>query len=126
MAASAHDKVQDEGLTYARDNATHLALCDGEPANLAAAQSGGANFIGEVAIGPGDFTLAAGDVSGRKATVAAQAGVSTTNSGSVDHVAIRNDTGAELLIVDPVSTPESVAAGGTTDVDAFSVEIRDP
>lgn len=126
MASSVHDKIQEEGLTYLRDNATHLTLCDGEPANLAAAQSSGANFLGETPIGAGDFSLAAGDVSGRKLTLAAQTGVSITITGSVDHVAIRNDTGGELLLVGAISSPKSVAAGGTTDVDSFDVESRDP
>lgn len=67
-----------------------------------------------------EITLANGDVSGRKMTISAKTGVSVTNTGTGNHVAICD--ASNLLFVTTV-TPQAVSAGGTVDIGAWKNEI---
>jgi len=67
-----------------------------------------------------EITLANGDVSGRKMTISAKTGVSVTNTGTGNHVAICD--ASNLLFVTTV-TPQAVSAGGTVDIGSWKNEI---
>lgn len=67
-----------------------------------------------------EITLANGDTSGRKMTIAAKTGVSVTNTGSGQHVAICDPT--NLLFVTTTAT-QAVSAGGTVDIGTWKNEI---
>lgn len=67
-----------------------------------------------------DLTLANGDVSGRKMTVSAKTGVSVTNTGTGQHVAICDAT--NLLYVSTTAS-QAVSAGGTVDIGAWKIEL---
>ena len=69
-----------------------------------------------------DLTLAAGDTSGRKMTIAAKAGVAVTTSGTGNHVVI--DDGTNFLVTTAPST--AVAANGTVDMGSWQDEGRAP
>lgn len=70
-----------------------------------------------------EITLANGDTSGRKMTISAKSGVSVTNSGTGQHVAICDAT--NLLFVTTTSS-QAVSAGGTVDIGSWKDEIADP
>lgn len=67
-----------------------------------------------------EITLANGDVSGRKMTISAKTGVSVTNTGTGNHVAVCD--ASNLLFVTTV-TPQAVSAGGTVDIGSWKNEI---
>lgn len=67
-----------------------------------------------------EITLANGDVSGRKMTISAKTGVSVTNTGTGNHVAICD--ASNLLFVTTV-TAQAVSAGGTVDIGSWKNEI---
>lgn len=69
-----------------------------------------------------DITLAAGDVSGRKMSIAAKPAVAVTSSGTGDHIVI--DDGTNFLVTTCPST--AVAAAGTVDMGAWQDEGRAP
>jgi hypothetical protein len=73
--------------------------------------------------GQGDFTIAEGDVSGRKVTVEQQTDISISNTGTAAHIAITD--GADLLFV-TTCTPQALTSGGTVTVPAFDIEVEDP
>lgn len=102
-----------------------LHVCSGQPANFAGIA---AVMLAEVALtagaGNGDYTLANGDTSGRKLTVAAQNAVSITNSGTATHIAL-SDGSATLYYV-TTCTSQALTAAGTVDVPAFDIEVADP
>lgn len=128
MAKFVTDTILDQALDYLRQNSDQLVLAEGEPANYSDAttdKGSGGNALGETAVGTGDFTLADGDTSGRKVTVAGQSGVSVDVSGTADHVAIVDDTNTELLLVSTIDNAQSVTAGNTFDTSAFDEEIAD-
>lgn len=73
--------------------------------------------------GNGDFTIADGDVSGRKLTVGAQSGVSISASGNANHIVLSLD-GTILHIT--TCTQQALTSGGTVDVPAYDIELLDP
>ncbi len=123
MAKFFDDTVFDGALAVA-DNATTLHVTSSQPANHAGIA---AVSLASVALtagaGNGDYTLAAGDASGRKLTVAAQSGVSVTSSGTATHVC--GTDGTTLLWV-TTCTSQALTSGNTVDVPAFDLEITDP
>jgi hypothetical protein len=100
--------------------ATRQTVCSGEPANFAGIA---AVLLASVVTDAGDFTVANGDVSGRKVTVAQQASVPITNSGSATHVAY--DDGSALLAV-TTCTAQALTSGGTVTIPAHKFEFGDP
>src|SRR3989304_7583133 len=80
------------------DNATRVVVASGQPANFAGiAAVNLAQVTVTAGAGNGDFTLADGDVSGRKLTLLQQADVPIDVSGTATHVCF--DDGATLLAV---------------------------
>lgn len=125
MAKWSLDANMDAMLANIADNADMLHVCSGQPANYAGIA---AVLLAEVALtvgaGNGDYTLANGDTSGRKLTVAAQNGVSITASGTATHIAL-SDGSATLYYV-TTCTSQALTSGGTVDVPAWDIEVADP
>lgn len=123
MGKKIDDTVLD-GAIAVLDNGTRLTVLSGEPANFAGIA---AVLLAEVAItagvGNGDWTKGNGDVSGRKATLAAQSAVDIDADGTATHVGI--DDGSTLLSV-TTCTSQALTSGGTVDVGAFDHEWADP
>lgn len=70
------------------------------------------------------YTLADGDTSGRKLTIAAINTVSVTNSGTAAHVAHVSSTGSLLLFV-TTCTSQALTAGNTVNIPTHDLELRD-
>jgi hypothetical protein len=70
-----------------------------------------------------DYTLANGDTSGRKNTLAALTGAAIDNTGTVTHAAVTKATGSELKLV-TTTVGQLLTAGGTVDTTPFSHEIQ--
>lgn len=119
MAKSVHDDVLDGALSVIRTNATTYHICSAEPTSRATAIS---LSLGNAAVTSTDFTLAAGDVSGRKVTVAQKTGTVSAN-GTATHAAIID--GTRLLLVTTV-TSQSLTTGNPLTLPAFDYELRDP
>lgn len=121
---SFHDDVYDAALAELA-TATAVHVCSAEPANHAgiAAVSLGSYTI-TAGAGNGDWTIADGDTSGRKLTLAAQSGNNATASGDGDVLAFTDGT---TLLGVIAGSGETLNSGspftiGATDV----VELRDP
>ena len=119
MAKALSDAVLDAACTKIA-TATRQSVCSGEPANFAGIA---AVLLASVVTDAGDFTTANGDTSGRKVTVAQQADVSITASGTATHVAY--DDGSALLAV-TTCTSQALTSGGTVTVPAHKFEFADP
>jgi len=112
------DGHNDGGLD-AQALSTMLTACSAEPtsqANIAVVS------LASVVVGPGDFTIANGDVSGRKVTTGAKTGVSITASGDATHIVV--DDGTDYTVTTCATT--SLTSGGTVDFNAWDREILDP
>lgn len=125
MAKAVPDAILDASLD-AIALSTILHICSGQPANYAGIA---AVSLGSVVLtagnGNGDFTIANGDTSGRKLTVAAQSGVSVTATGTANHFALAS-TGDTTLRYVTTCTSQSVTSGNTANIGAWDIEIADP
>ena len=119
MTKLVHDDVLDAALDeLATSNALHV--CSGDPADRTAALS---QSLATSALTGGDFTNANGDVSGRKATIAQQAGMSITATGTALHICLVD---ASVLMLKTTVTSQLLTSGGTVTSPAFDDEIADP
>lgn len=120
MAKFASEQVLDALLDEVA-TATRLTVCDGQPTNFADISN---VALAEETLTSGDFSKSAGDVSGRKITIATQEDLAIDTSGTADHIAL--DDGTTLLYVTTVSSPQSLSQGGTVTVASWDVEVQDP
>lgn len=120
MAKSIHDTVLDGALNVIA-TANLMTACNAEPTTRTEAVTTFA--LADVAMAGPDYTNANGDVSGRKVTVAAKAGVTVDTTGTANHVALVDATNL-LLVTTCAGT--ALTAGGTVDFAAFDDEIADP
>ncbi|WP_426165834.1 hypothetical protein [Sandarakinorhabdus sp. DWP1-3-1] len=121
MAKFASNDVLDGSLNIVRA-ATRMVAVSGQPASYAAADSG---RLAEAPLTTGDFTLAPGDISGRKVGIAPKSGLAVIAAGTADHVALLDAATARLLYV-TTCPAQALAPGGTVNIAAWSVEIGAP
>jgi hypothetical protein len=121
MPKAASTDVLDGSLNVVRQ-ATRMVALAAEPANFAAANSG---KLAEATLTGSDFTLAAGDVSGRKVTIAAKSGLSVIAAGTANHVALLDTAGSRLLYV-TTCPAQALVAGGVVSIAPWSIEIAAP
>lgn len=120
MAKTISDTVYDAALDrLALANAMHF--CNGQPTTYAEVLS---NSVGSVTIDTTDFSNANGDTSGRKTTIAAQTGISITQTSTIDHVALVDS--AQVLLAVTTHTATAVTSGDSRNSAAFDLELRDP
>lgn len=120
MAKSVASDVLDAALAEVA-TATRLVLCSAEPANYAGiAAVALADVTLTAGILVGDYTLANGDVDGRKVTVSAQSDFAIDASGTVTHIVL--DDGTDLQYV-TTCTAQALTAGGTVSVGAWDIEL---
>ena len=118
MGKAATDGFIDGGLD-AIDGSTRLTVQPSEPTSITDINN---NLLATVVIDGTDFTKANGDVSGRKLTVAQQASMSISASGTATHVVI--DDGTDFYVT--TCTSQALTSGGTVTVPAWDIEIADP
>lgn len=125
MANTFADSVPDAALDKIA-TATTVHLCTGDPADRAGAISASVgNYTLTAGDGGGDYTIANGDTSGRKLTLAAQTGNNLTGSGTAAHLCFID--GSELLRKVALSATQVVTSGNPFTISSFVVlEIRDP
>lgn len=111
-----------DGALAVVSSATRMVAVNGQPANYAAANSG---KLAEATLAGSDFSLAAGDVSGRKITVAAKGGLAVIAAGTADHIALLDPTTSKLLYV-TTCPAQAVVGGGTVSIAAWAVEVGAP
>ena len=121
MGKKVDDSVPDAALNEIASS-VEMYICTAEPTDRADAIA--LSLIAARALGPGDYTIADGDASGRKVTVAAQASIPLTGTGTADHVALCTAT---LLKHVTTATPQLLTSGGTVSTPAYDAsEFEDP
>lgn len=120
MAKSVHNDVLD-GMLNVINDATVLTICSAQPTTYAEATS--TYKLADVVIDASDFTIADGDVSGRKITIASQTAIPIDTTGTANHVALCD--GSRLLEV-TTCTSQALTAGGSVTTPAWDIEVADP
>lgn len=121
MPKFASNDVLDGSLAVVA-SATRVVATFGQPASFADANSA---KLAEATLTGADFGLAAGDISGRKVTVAAKSALPVLAAGTADHVALLDVAGARLLYV-TTCPAQALAAGGTVSIAEWAIEIGAP
>lgn len=103
-------------------SADRMVALAGQPASYAEAMAG---RLAEATVAPADFSVGAGDVSGRKVQIAAKAGLPVLAAGTASHVALLRTATSSLLYV-TTCPDQALAPGGTVNIAAWNVEIGDP
>lgn len=123
MGKLVHDDVLDGALNILKNNVTKMVVCSTQPTTYT---EGNATYaLAPVTMSSTDFTVANGDVSGRKVTVAAKTGVSIATSGTALHVCLLFVSSSKLYYV-TTCTSQALTSGGTVDIPAWDIEIADP
>lgn len=124
MAASAPDTTIDPALARVALSTT-VHACSSAPANhagIAAVTLG--NYTLTAGDGNGDWTIANGDVSGRKLTLGAQSGNNGTATGVANFLAFTDGTTLHFVAD---ADGETINSGSPWTIGAFDVwEIADP
>jgi len=119
------DATIDAMLDVIADGVSEINICSTQPTTFAEANA--TYELGSVTVTAGtagaDWSIANGDTSGRKLTLAQQTGVSITTSGSAQHIAGTN--GTDTLYFVTTCTTQSVTSGNTATINAFDIEILD-
>jgi hypothetical protein len=122
MAKFTDDSVLDAALAKVA-TATRMVITSAQPANFAGiAAVALADNVMTAGAGNGDYTLANGDVSGRKLTVLAQSTITVDASGTATHICL--DDGTTLLHV-TTCTSQALTSGNTVNVPAYDIEFLD-
>ncbi|MCF8473082.1 MAG: hypothetical protein K9G26_00180 [Emcibacter sp.] len=125
MGKIVNDSVLDAALNEIKTKCTLMTACAGQPADFAAANVGGLNFLADVIMTGTDFILANGDVSGRKVSIIEKAGITVDNTGTADHVALLDTVNSVLLYV-TTCTALGLTAGSSLTLGTWDIEIADP
>lgn len=122
MAKFTDDSVLDAALAKVA-TATRMVITSAQPANFAGiAAVALADVALTAGVGNGDYTVANGDVSGRKLTVAAQSGVTVDTTGTATHICL--DDGTTLLQVTTCDS-QVLTSGNSVNVPAYDIEFAD-
>jgi hypothetical protein len=109
------------------DDCTLLTVCSAQPTTYAEASS--TYKLADIELtagdGNGDYTIANGDSTGRKLTVAQQANVDIDADGTATHVAL-SISGSSTLVYVTTCTSQPLTFGGTVTVPAWTITIADP
>jgi hypothetical protein len=126
MAKWASDSVMDAALSFI-DDCTLLTVCSAQPTTYAEASSTYklADIVLTAGDGNGDYTIANGDVSGRKISVLQQSNIDIDTSGTATHVALCV-SGSSTLVYVTTCTSQALTSGGTVTVPQWKIEITDP
>lgn len=124
MAKIVHDDALDATLEFVRDNANELVLLNSDP-GTSYTQAHSAFALGKITVNSADFTIAAGDTSGRKVTVSAQSSIGVGTTGNCNHCAINDTDNSRVLLVTEV-TSQDLTSGNAASTPAFDDEIADP
>ena len=124
MAKFINDVVLDAQLEKVATG-THIHLCSSQPTTKTEADTTYqlASSTLTTGDGNGDYTIANGDVNGRKITISQQTGINVDNSGTGTHLAIVDAT--NVLLVTTI-TSQAVTAATTITFNAFDYSTSDP
>lgn len=118
MAKYANDGIMDAAFTFIQQNVTRVGIATAQPTSFA---EYGTYSVGTLAIASANLTIADGDTSGRKLTLAA-ATIAVGTTGTVNHIAIVGTAGSGTLLFVGTCAPTAVTASGTVILAAWDLD----
>ncbi len=118
-----HDDMLDAAFDYIRAAVTSMTVCtETQPLTYSAAMT--VQMLAVVTMASTDITTTPGDTSGRKMHVGSETGISVTNTGTAEHIALV-DSGNTLLLFVTTATTQALTSGNTVNIPAWDDEILD-
>ncbi len=124
MAKTVHDDVLDAALNYIKTNCNKMVACSTQPTTYT--QANATYALANVTMNSSDFTIANGDTSGRKLTVAAKTGVSVGSTGDPVVIALLDTTNSKLLYTTDEGSVQTIYTGNTINLPSWKIELADP
>ncbi len=124
MAKTVHDDVLDAALNYIKTNCNKMVACSTQPTTYT--QANATYALANVTMNSSDFTIANGDTSGRKLTVAAKTGVSVGSTGDPVVIALLDTTNSKLLYTTDEGSVQTIYSGNTINFPSWKIELADP
>lgn len=122
MAKTVHNDVLDAAFNTVKNNCDKITLLSGQPATFAAADAG-ALVLASITMTSADFTIADGDISGRKLVIAEKTGAGAA-SGAASVLALLDSANSRILYTTDGNF--TVTAGQAFTLQSFKAEIADP
>ena len=122
MGKRAENIFYAEGFDGIENSVDEMNVCSAEPTTYTEAIT--TFSLGDVAMAPGDFTQADGDVDGRKITVAAKT-INGDGNGTGTHIALV-EIGTTTLWYVTTCTSVGISTGVDQDFSAWDIVQRDP
>lgn len=120
MAKYMNSSAMDAAHAWVRDNVTMASFCSTQPTNITQAHTTYA--LGTIAVGTAEWTIGAGDVSGRKISYGGCT-MAIGTAGNGGHMAFYN---SGTLVAVGTCAVTAVSAGGSVIIAAFDLnEITD-
>ncbi len=120
---SQNDSMLDAAFDWVRAAVTSMTVCtETQPLNYSAAMT--VQMLAVVTMASTDITTTPGDTSGRKMHVGSETGITVTNTGTAEHIALV-DSGNTLLLFVTTTTTQAVTSGNTLNIPAWDDEILD-
>src|SRR4051794_7898495 len=112
----------DAALNTTKNNATHMDVCSTLGATPTYANATAASLANTTSA-TGDFTLADGDTSGRKVTVASKSGISVTANGTAAEVVLTNAS-STVHFWTTLSATQALTSGNTVSIGSHTLTLQ--
>lgn len=133
MAKSFHNDVFDNGLNAVKNNGNKVVLCKSPPTTFDEANNLDSDVpagfrVAEVAMAPGDFTVADRTGGGRECTVSAKSGVTADDDAAAPdlHIAVIDTVNSKLLVVTDETSDQAITSGNTVNFPSWAFGFPDP
>ena len=125
MAKYQNDSMLDAALDWIKTNVKKTCILTAQPTLLSECTA--STSLAVAALTTASFTLANGDVSGRKITVAAQTTIAVTSTGVASHVALFSSAvgSSGLHYVTVCTTQVLGSTANQVTIPAWDIEIAD-
>lgn len=123
MTKRADNSFYDAALNVLKNGSIRMTACSAAPADYAGIA---AVSLATATMAPSDFTIANGDTSGRKVTMAAKSGISISTSGTATHVVLHDNTANLHYVTECTPLVLTAGPGNTVNFPAWKVEILAP
>ena len=126
MAKYCSTIILNQACSYIGSNSKKMGIYTANPANLAACTA--TTYLALVAMTTADFTIADGDVSGKKVTVAQKATIAVTTTGVPNSIVLFSTQAGTTGIhyITTCSTAQALTStANTVTIPAWDIEFRD-
>lgn len=125
MPKYCNSTVLDAGLKIISENAAKISVCSALPSNVSEADSTASYRLAVTTISTASFTLGAGDVSGRKITIAQQSSIAIDKTGVANYIALYSTASNTLYYVTMCTTQNLASTANKVTIPAWDIELRD-